>query len=163
MTNVPESIIKIDDYTWDLPITFKKGMNVPGRLIASKKLLDAMDKGVFDQLANVACLPGIQKHALCMPDGHWGYGFPIGGVAAFDTKEGIISPGGLGFDLNCGMRLVTTNLTWQQVQPKIKPLVDHLFKTVPTGVGCKGFVKLNKTQFQDVMVHGVKWCAENGY
>ena len=163
MTNVPESIIKIDDYTWDLPMTFKKGMNVPGRLIASKKLLDAMDKGVFDQLANVACLPGIQKHALCMPDGHWGYGFPIGGVAAFDTKEGIISPGGLGFDLNCGMRLVTTNLTWQQVQPKIKPLVDHLFKTVPTGVGCKGFVKLNKTQFQDVMVHGVKWCAENGY
>ena len=163
MTNVPESIKKIDDYTWELPTTFKKGMHVPGRLIASKKLLDAMDKGVFDQLANVACLPGIQKHALCMPDGHWGYGFPIGGVAACDAKEGVISPGGIGFDINCGIRLITTNLTWQQVQPKIKPLVDHLFKTVPTGVGCKGFVKLNKTQFQDVIENGVKWCAENGY
>jgi tRNA-splicing ligase RtcB len=118
---------------------------------------------VFDQITNVACLPGIQKHALCMPDGHWGYGFPIGGVAAFDTKEGIISPGGIGFDINCGMRLITTNLSFKEVKPKLKDLVDHLFKTVPAGVGCKGFLDVNNQQFDDIMNTGVKWCVENNY
>lgn len=94
MSNVPKDIKKVNDYVWEIPPTYKKGMNVPARIIASKKLLEAMDPGVFDQVTNVACLPGIQKYAYCMPDGHWGYGFPIGGVAAFDAKEGVISPGG---------------------------------------------------------------------
>ena len=92
---------KISDVIWEIPASYKKGMNVPARIYATKKLLDAMDYGVFEQTTNVACLPGIQKYALCMPDGHWGYGFPIGGVAAFDAKEGVISPGGIGFDINC--------------------------------------------------------------
>ncbi len=154
---------KITDYIWELPPSFKKGMNVPARIYASKKLLDAMDMGVFDQVSNVACLPGIQNYAFCMPDGHWGYGFPIGGVAAFDVEEGIISPGGIGFDINCGMRLITTNLTYKDVQPKLRELVDTFFKTVPAGVGCKGFVKLNSQQFSDIMRDGVKWCVDNGY
>ncbi len=163
MSNIPEHIKKINDYVWEIPTSFKQGMNVPARIIASKKLLEAMDKGVFDQVTNVACLPGIQKYAYCMPDGHWGYGFPIGGVAAFDAKEGVISPGGIGFDINCGMRLVTTKLTWDQVKPKLKELVDTFFKTVPAGVGCKGFVKVSKDEFDKVMTDGVKWCVDNGY
>ena len=97
----PIEIKKISDYEWELPTSYKKGMNVPAKIIASEQLLREMDDGVFDQITNVACLPGIQKHALCMPDGHWGYGFPIGGVAAFDVNDGIISPGGIGFDINC--------------------------------------------------------------
>ena len=158
-----KEIKKISDYIWEIPTSFKKGMLVPARIYASKKLLDAMDAGVFNQVTNVACLPGIQKFAFCMPDGHWGYGFPIGGVAAFDVDNGVISPGGIGFDINCGMRLVTTNLTIKEVQPKLKPLVDELFRIVPAGVGSKGFVKPNLQQFKEVMESGAKWCVENGY
>ena len=92
---------QITDYIWEIPTSFKPGMNVPARIYASKKLLDAMDLGVFNQVTNVACLPGIINYAFCMADGHWGYGFPIGGVAAFDIEKGVISPGGIGFDINC--------------------------------------------------------------
>lgn len=90
----PKEIKQVSEVVWEVPTTYKKGMNVPARIYATKKLLDGMDSGVFEQVTNVACLPGIQNHAFCMPDGHWGYGFPIGGVAAFDLEEGIISPGG---------------------------------------------------------------------
>src|SRR5574341_137660 len=148
---------------WDIPMSYKKGMRVPGRIYASEKLLKEMDLAVYDQLTNVACLPGIQNHALCMPDGHSGYGFPIGGVAAFDPNTGVISPGGIGFDINCGMRLVTTNLTYKEVKPKLKMLVDMLFQQVPSGVGCKGFVKMTPQEFKKVMQDGAKWCVENGY
>jgi tRNA-splicing ligase RtcB len=151
------------DVIWDIPTTYKKGMRVPGRIYASQKLIKEMDLAVYDQLTNVACLPGIVNHALCMPDAHSGYGFPIGGVAAFDPDTGVISPGGIGFDINCGMRLVTTNLTFKEVQPKLKMLVDMLFQQVPSGVGCKGFVKLTPQSFKDVMKNGAKWCVENGY
>ncbi len=148
---------------WDIPVSYKKGMIVPARIYSSEKLIKAMDRAVYDQLTNVACLPGIQERALCMPDAHSGYGFPIGGVAAFDPNTGVISPGGIGFDINCGMRLVTTNLTYKEVQPKLKPLVDLLFQQVPAGVGCKGFVKLTAQEFKKVMQNGAKWCVENGY
>jgi tRNA-splicing ligase RtcB len=149
---------------WDIPQTAKEGMRVPARIFASEKLMNDMDDAVFDQLTNVASLPGIVKHALCMPDGHSGYGFPIGGVAAFDPdKDGVISPGGIGFDINCGMRLVTTTLTEKDVQPRIKKLVDTLFNRVPAGVGSKGFLTLTKGQFKDVMTAGSKWCIEQGY
>ena len=163
MSNIPENTKQIEEAIWEIPKSFKQGMNVPARIFATKKLLDAMDPGVFDQVTNVACLPGIQKAALCMPDGHWGYGFPIGGVAAMDAETGVISPGGIGFDINCGMRLVTTNLTIKDVQPKLKELVNTFFQTVPSGVGCKGFVKINNQQFNNVMEEGVKWCVENNY
>jgi len=160
----PDCIKKINDFVWEIPISYKEGMRVPARIYASKLLLDSMDHGVFEQAANVASLPGIQKTAFCMPDGHWGYGFPIGGVAAFDPKHnGIISPGGIGFDINCGMRLITTNLTVDEVKPKIKELVDKLYKAVPAGVGCKGTVRLTKEQFNDICKRGAQWCAENGF
>ncbi|MBI4439550.1 RtcB family protein [Candidatus Woesearchaeota archaeon] len=161
-TKKPE-MKKISDYIWEISPEYKKGMNVPARIYASKKLLDGMDAGVFEQVTNVACLPGIQKYAYCMPDGHWGYGFPIGGVAAFDVDEGVISPGGIGFDVNCGMRLLTTNLTFKDVKPKLKEAVDSLFRQVPAGVGCKGFLKATKAQFREISEVGSKWCVENGY
>ncbi len=154
---------KISDVCWEVPKDYKKGMNVPARIYASKQLLDGMDLAVYDQLTNVACLPGIVKYAMCMPDGHSGYGFPIGGVSAFDPNEGIISPGGIGFDINCGMRLVTTNLTLKDVKPQLKKLVDLLFDRVPSGVGGKGFVKVDRNAFKKVMEEGAKWCIDNGY
>ena len=103
------------DGIWEIPASEKPGMLVPARLYASEKLLAQMDAGVFEQVTNVACLPGIVRAALCMPDGHWGYGFPIGGVAAFRADTGVISPGGIGFDINCGMRLIRTGLTEAEV------------------------------------------------
>ena len=156
-------IRKISDYIWEIPATEKEGMLVPARIYATEKLLGEMDKGVFEQVTNVACLPGIQKYSYCMPDGHWGYGFPIGGVAAFSREDGVISPGGIGFDINCGMRLIRTDLTVSEVKPRIRELVDILFKTVPAGVGSKGLVKLSVEEFKRVMIHGVEWCIEKGY
>ncbi len=160
---LPPEIKKVSDVVWEIPTSYKKGMLVPARIYATEKLLKAMDEGVFKQVTNVACLPGIQKYSYCMPDGHWGYGFPIGGVAAFDLEKGVISPGGIGFDINCGMRLITTNLTIKEVQPKLRELIDTFFKTVPAGVGSKGFVKVNQSQFTEMMEQGSKWCVENGY
>ncbi|MBW3019298.1 RtcB family protein, partial [Candidatus Woesearchaeota archaeon] len=148
---------------WDIPTSYKEGMRVPARIFATEKLLKEMDLAVFDQISNVANLPGIVGRAMCMPDGHSGYGFPIGGAAGFDVQKGVISPGGIGFDINCGMRLVTTNLTVDQVNPRIKELVDHLFEKVPSGVGRGGFVKVDKETFDEIMIKGAKWCIENGY
>ncbi|MBI4017056.1 MAG: RtcB family protein [Candidatus Aenigmarchaeota archaeon] len=155
---------RISEVIWELDTSFKQGMHVPARIYANENLLRQMEDTVVEQLTNVACLPGIQKHALCMPDGHSGYGFPIGGVAAFDPDDGgIISPGGIGFDINCGMRLMQTNLSIEEVKSKLRPLVDELFKTVPAGVGAKGFVNVSKQDFKTVVMDGVKWCVDNGY
>ncbi len=100
---VPEAIRQISDTVWEIPPSFKAGMRVPARIYATERILQEMDEAVYDQVTNVATLPGITQYALCMPDGHFGYGFPIGGVAAMDTEEGVISPGGIGFDINCGV------------------------------------------------------------
>lgn len=154
---------KVNDYIWDIPTSFKKGMQVPARIFASKTILDQMDLMVYDQVSNVATLPGIIGHAFCMPDGHSGYGFPIGGVAAMDLEKGVISPGGIGFDINCGMRLVKTNLTWKDVQPNIKELIDLLYQRVPAGVGSSGFVKLTAQQFRELVEMGSKWCVDQGF
>src|SRR3989338_120580 len=152
---------KISDVIWEIPKSFKQGMQVPARVYASKQLIDKMDLHVWDQITNVAALPGIVNYAYCMSDGHSGYGFPIGGVAAFDAETGIISPGGIGFDINCGMRLVLTNLTINDVKPHLKPLVDSLFKAVPAGVGSKGFLKINKEEFKKMVEEGANWCIDN--
>jgi tRNA-splicing ligase RtcB len=154
---------RVSDVIWQIPLSYKTGMRVPARLFATESLLKGMDAGVFEQVTNVACMPGIVKHVLCMPDAHWGYGFPIGGVAAFDIDTGVISPGAIGFDVNCGMRLLVTNLTMDDVRPKLKELVDMLFKTVPAGVGSTGFVKLDRGQFSEVVQEGAAWCVRNGY
>jgi len=160
---LPHDIKKISPTVWEIPVYHKEGMLVPARIYATEKLLMEMDDGVFEQVTNVACLPGILRYAYCMPDGHWGYGFPIGGVAAMDPATGVISPGGIGFDINCGMRSVLTNLTYEEVKPKIRDLVDALFSRIPTGVGCKGFVKLSQSEFRDVLEQGSKWCLRKGF
>lgn len=156
------SFKQLTDVTWEIPTSFKAGMNVPAKIYATRKLLDGMDNGVIEQVTNVACLPGIVRQAYAMADAHWGYGFPIGGVAAFDVEKGVISPGGIGFDINCGMRLIRTNLSFREVKPKVKELVDLIFRLVPAGVGVKGFLRVSEGQFDEIMKYGVKWCAENG-
>jgi len=154
---------KIAEGIWEIPRTAKEGMLVPARIYATDELFKEMDQGVFEQVTNVACLPGVQKYVLCMPDGHWGYGFPIGGVAAMDTKTGVISPGGIGFDINCGMRMLRTTLTEPEVKPRLRELVDRLFQTVPSGVGTKGFLRLNEAEFREVMVQGAQEMIRRGY
>ncbi len=148
---------------WEIPPDAKPGMLVPARILASDVLFKSMDDGVFDQITNVARLPGIQEYALCMPDGHWGYGFPIGGVAAFDPETGVISPGGIGFDINCGMRLLRTNLTEEQVRPKLASLMDRLYELVPCGVGCNGVLRLSGAEYRDLMTIGAGWVVRRGY
>ena len=160
---MPSELHKVSDTVWELPRSYKRGMVVPARIYATEKLIRAMDDGVFDQVSNVACLPGILRYAFCMPDGHWGYGFPIGGVAAMDPKTGVISPGGIGFDINCGMRLVLTNLTYDEIKPRIHELVDRLFERVPCGVGSRGFIKLSHAEFRTVMAEGSRWALGKGY
>lgn len=159
----PTALKRISATVWELPASYKPGMLVPARIYATEKLVREMDAGVFEQVTNVACLPGIINYAYCMPDGHWGYGFPIGGVAAMDPENGVISPGGIGFDINCGMRLVLTNLTFAEVQPRLQHLVDQLFYRVPAGVGSHGFVKLSHDEFRQVTEQGSRWCLKNGY
>ena len=161
--NTDMTVNRITDEIWEIPISGKPGMLVPARIYATKGILQTMDSGVFDQVTNVACLPGIRRYALCMPDGHWGYGFPIGGVAAFDVQDGVISPGGVGYDINCGMRLIRTDLTLADVQPHLERLMTELFRNVPAGVGAGGFVRLSGEEFGRVMTHGAKWCVERGY
>lgn len=154
---------RVSETVWEIPLGYKEGMRVPARIYATEKLVKEMDDGVVEQVTNVATLPGIQKYALCMPDGHWGYGFPIGGVAAMDARSGVISPGGIGFDVNCGMRLVLTNLTYGEVKEHMRELVDRLFTRVPAGVGSSGFVKLSHDEFRELVEKGAKWCIKNGY
>ena len=161
--SLPPQLRRISPTMWELPVSYKDGMLVPARIIATEGLLAGMEAGVFDQAANVACLPGILRYSYCMPDGHWGYGFPIGGVAAMDPASGVISPGGIGFDINCGMRLVLTTLTEEEVRPHLHQLVDLMFARIPTGVGCTGFVRCSRSEFRHVLEKGSRWCLEKGY
>ncbi|MBP1596101.1 MAG: hypothetical protein H6Q05_1478 [Acidobacteria bacterium] len=160
---IPANIIRVSETVWEIPVSYKDGMRVPARIYATEKLLRDMDEGVIDQVTNVATLPGILKYAYCMPDGHWGYGFPIGGVAAMDADRGVISPGGIGFDVNCGMRLMLTRLTEEEVRPRLRQLVDMLFQRVPAGVGSTGFVRVSQDEFRRAVEQGARWCIKNGY
>lgn len=155
---------QLDQVTFETKKNYKQGMNVPVKVIASKQLLEDMDEGAIDQAANVAQLPGIVNNSLVMPDSHWGYGAPVGSVFATDPSDGgIISPGAIGFDINCGMRLIRTNLTLEEVKPKLDRLVDDLFATVPTGVGSSGAVrKLSKDEMKRVMTEGLQFCVSEG-
>jgi len=159
----PSFLKKISETVWEIPISYKPGMRVPARIFASQKLIQEMDAGVFDQVTNVATLPGIINYSFCMPDGHWGYGFPIGGVAGMDPEHGVISPGGIGFDVNCGMRLILTNFTYDEVKPRLRELVDKLFARVPAGVGTSGFVTITRDEFRSMVEKGARWCVKNGY
>jgi tRNA-splicing ligase RtcB len=159
----PESLLRIGPAEYELPIGFREGMRVPARVYASEKLIGEMDDQVFVQAANVATLPGIVGASLAMPDAHWGYGFPIGGVAAIDPETGVISPGGIGFDINCGMRLVRTALVWREVEPRLRELVDALAARVPAGVGSRGFVRLAEGELAEVLTGGARWAVRRGF
>ncbi len=139
-------------------------MRVPVRIYANDALISKMTSDrTLRQAANVASIPGIVSHGVVLPDGHEGYGFPVGGVAAMDADEGMISPGGVGYDINCGVRLVRTNLTEDEVRPRLKDLVNDLFNSIPSGVGSRGAVKLTPSQLDEVLVRGVDWAMDNGY
>jgi len=152
---------KIDEWRYLIP---KKGaMRVPGLIFSSSELMpNIKDDQSLVQVVNVATLPGIVKHSLAMPDIHWGYGFPIGGVAAFRMEDGIISPGGVGYDINCGVRLMTTALVASEVRPRIKELVSALFKNIPAGVGSRGEIRLSKKEQRNVAAQGASWAVKKG-
>jgi len=157
-------LTKIDDYRWELPTSYKTGMRVPGLIYADERMLRSMEEEhAIDQVANAATLPGIVGRALAMPDIHWGYGFPVGGVAAFDVDTGIISPGAVGYDINCGVRLIRTHLTENDVRPNLEQLVDVLFHAVPSGVGVGGRVKVDMREIDDVLTRGARWAVAKGY
>ncbi len=155
---------KIDDYRWEIPTSYKPGMRVPGLIFADEPMLhQIVEEQALEQVANAATLPGIVKYSLAMPDIHWGYGFPIGGVAAFRFEDGIISPGAIGFDVNCGVRLIRTDLNEEQVRAKLQPLVDELFRDVPSGVGSIGRIKVDMRNIDDVLRGGARWAVEQGF
>jgi len=159
-----EVLKKIDDYRWEIPQSYKAGMSVPGLIFASESMLNHIwQEQVFQQVANVAFLPGIVGHSLAMPDIHWGYGFPIGGVAGTRVKDGVISPGGVGFDINCGVRLLRTNLTEEEARPKIEQLIGELFVNVPSGLGSEGKIRVSEKELDKVLIQGSHWAVEKGY
>ena len=160
---ITENIARIDEALWEIPSSYKEAMVVPARIYATEKLLSSMDEGVIEQITNVATLPGIIDYALCMPDGHWGYGFPIGGAAAFDTDRGVISPGGIGFDINCGMRLVKTDLEYNEVKSHLHTLIDRLFQHIPAGVGGQSSLGISRDDFRSLVEQGARWCKKAGY
>ena len=159
-----KDLIKISDYIWEIPKSFREDMRVSARIFADEKMLDDIleDKSLW-QLMNVASIPGIYKYALGMPDIHEGYGMPVGGVAAFDYDEGIISPGICGYDINCGVRLAVTDLNYEEVKDKIPKLTEEIFKQVPSGVGRGGFWKLNNDEMKKVLENGAQYMYELGY
>lgn len=153
---------RLDDYRWEIPLT--GDMRVPGRIYASSELLKSADsQEAFRQVVNVAKLPGILGASLAMPDMHWGYGFPIGGVAAFDWETGIISPGGVGYDINCGVRLAGTLLTESDVRPRLEALVNALYQHIPCGIGSTGSVKLSPSDLRQVLKTGSLWAVRQGF
>jgi len=156
---------RIDRYTWTIPKGVKGCMRVPSIIYGDDFLVEKMRSDLtLVQAANVACLHGIQKYSIVMPDGHQGYGFPIGGVAAMDPEEnGVISPGGVGYDINCGVRLLRTNLTESDVRPRIKELVDTLYRNVPSGLGSTGKLRLSFEELDKVLDNGVQWAISKGY
>lgn len=155
---------KIHDWLWEISKSYRYDMRVPARIYASEKMLGEIFRDrSLEQLINVATLPGIQKYALAMPDAHEGYGFPVGGVAAFDAEAGIISPGGIGYDINCGVRLLRSGLRYEEVKPHLDLLAKTLFKEIPSGVGRGGRLKLNNADLDGVLKNGVGWMLKNGY
>jgi tRNA-splicing ligase RtcB len=155
---------KTGQLTYKIEPDSSQGMRVPVTIYANENLLEKMmlDRTIR-QAINVSSIPGIVGSSVVLPDGHEGYGFPVGGVAAMDAEEGMISPGGVGYDINCGVRLLRTGLKENEVRPKLKDLVTDLFNSVPSGVGSKGAIKLNQSQLDEVLVKGVGWAINNGY
>ncbi len=159
-----DQLTKLQEYLWELPKETRPGMRVPARVYALEELLDAiLNDRSLEQLANVATLPGIVKASMVMPDVHEGYGFPIGGVAATRYPDGVISPGGIGYDINCGVRLLVSSLTYGQVKKRMEELSKEMYRQVPSGMGKGGFVKLSARNMDKVLSDGAAWAVEEGY
>lgn len=158
-----EKIRRIDPARIEIPADYKEGMHVKGIIYVDELLEKELEPQAIDQVANVATLPGIVGASMAMPDIHTGYGFAIGGVAAFDLKEGIVSPGGVGYDINCGVRLLRSNLTRQEVLPKLENLVSLLYSEIPSGVGSKGKIRLGPEDQKRILVRGARWAVEQGF
>jgi tRNA-splicing ligase RtcB len=155
---------KISDLIFQVEKNESKGMKVPVTIYANDNLISKMiTDRTIDQATNVATLPGVIKHVVVLPDGHEGYGFPVGGVAATDLEEGVVSPGGVGYDINCGVRLIRTGLNEAELRTKLKDLVNELFKSIPTGVGSEGAFKLARSELDEILVQGTNWAIERGY
>lgn len=155
---------KITPYLWEIPQGLRQDMRVPVRIYVTEKMLDdVFNDKTITQLANVATLPGIVGAALAMPDAHEGYGFPIGGVAAIKLPDGVISPGGIGYDINCGVRLLRSQLSLPEVQQKLEVLLQRIYQTVPSGVGEGGELKLSSIELDAILRHGVAWMVKHGY
>ena len=156
---------RIDRFRWEIPADSQAGMRVPGLIYAGENFIGPIrEEKTFRQVANVACLPGIRRYSLAMPDIHWGYGFPIGGVAATDPAQGgVISPGGVGYDINCGVRMVRTNLEESDVRGRVEELIEALFQRVPCGVGSHGVVRLSPAEEKKVLEEGSAWAVRAGY
>ncbi len=154
---------RLDAYTWTVPLAAEE-RRAPVRLYGSEPLLVSMDDKVLEQITNVARLPGLIGAALTMPDAHWGYGFPIGGVAAFDPEQGgVVSAGGVGFDIACGIRCLRTNIPGEELHPHREPLADALFQAIPAGLGEEGPLELGPDELEAVLLDGAAWAVEHGY
>ncbi|MDP8253763.1 MAG: RtcB family protein [Candidatus Kaelpia aquatica] len=162
---ITSQIERVDNYRWRIPRDYQEGMRVPGIVYATEDMFNkAIDGQAFKQVANVAHLPGIVKYSLAMPDIHWGYGFPIGGVAATDPDNGgVISPGGVGYDINCGLRLLRSNLEYEDIKKEITNLVSSIYSSVPAGVGSKGDLVLSKKEERNLLIKGARWAVERGF
>lgn len=160
---IKDEIKKIKDNVYEVPGSYNKKMRASGRLYVDDESFDALEEGAVQQIANVACLPGVFRYSIAMPDIHFGYGFPIGGVAAFNMRNGVVSPGGVGFDINCGVKLIKSNLRQEDIEDHLDELVNALFKNIPSGVGSKGKVKLSREDIDNVLDYGAEWAVENGY
>ncbi|HEX6645708.1 MAG TPA: RtcB family protein [Nitrososphaeraceae archaeon] len=157
-------IEKVNEFEFKINVDDSKKMNVPVTIYADDSLILKMSEDrTLDQAVNVSTLPGVRKHVVVLPDGHEGYGFPVGGVAATDMEEGVISPGGVGYDINCGVRLLRSNLNLNQVKPHLKDLVNELFNSIPSGVGSEGAIKLTRSELDELLIEGVDWAIEHGY
>ncbi|MCY0866474.1 MAG: RtcB family protein [Aquificota bacterium] len=163
MSSLKESLIKIDEFVYKLPENTIQGQKVPVYFYLSDRLFELLEEDAIRQAANAATLPGVEKAIYVMPDVHVGYGFPVGGVMATDIEEGIISPGSIGYDINCGVRLIATNLTVDDIKPVRKELMQEVLKNVPAGVGSTGKIKLSKAELSEVAIKGARWAIERGY
>lgn len=164
MSDAPLTLKQVDAYRWEIPPDAVPGMRVPGRVYADEKLIAQIraDQSLL-QVANVAMLPGIVGRSIAMPDIHWGYGFPIGGVAAMDPQSGVVSPGGVGYDINCGVRLLASHLAEDEIRPHLQGLADRLFQSVPAGVGVTGHTRLSASALEDVLTGGAAWAVGRGW
>ena len=161
--SIKDEIKKVRDNVYEIPGSYDKSMRASGRFYIADEYIDELEEGAVEQIVNVACLPGVQRYSIGLPDIHFGYGFPIGGVAAFSLRNGIVSPGGVGFDINCGVRLIKSNLTLEDIEDHLDELTEKLFENIPSGVGSKGKIRLEEGEIDKVLDYGAEWAVENGY